>query len=235
MNKGGSMAKKKRVTRKKLLKEPDEFITTTGRLIRWSQQYQKQLSYAVAGVFVFLVAIAGFRYFANQAENKAFQLLSQATVKYESRLSAVGPEKAYQETKEDFEYILNKYRRKHGGKLACIVYANISYDAGNPDQAILLYEQALKEQEKERSFRNLILSSLGYAYEKKNDLQTAISYFEKITQSDDPMIKDVALFNQGRLYETLGDVSKSREAYGRLIADHTDSVYFEIAKEKNNG
>jgi tetratricopeptide (TPR) repeat protein len=229
------MAKKRRVTRKKLLKEPDEFITTTGRLIRWSQQYQKQLSYAVAAVFVSLVAIAGFRYFANQAENTAFQLLNQATVKYESRLNAVGPEKAYQETKEDFEYILNKYKRKHGGKLACVVFANINYDAGNPDQAILLYEQALKVQGKESSLRNLIFSSLGYAYELKNDLQTAISYFEKIMESDDPMIKDVALFNQGRLHEALGDVSKSKDAYKRLVSDYADSVYFELAKEKNNG
>ena len=229
------MAKKKRVTRKKLLKEPDEFITTTGRIIRWSQQYQKPLSYTAGAVFILLLAVAGFRYFAEQAENKAFQLLSQAIITFESRSSASGPEKAYQETKEDFEYILNKYKNKHGGELARVVYANINYDAGNPDQAILLYEQALKEQGKGSSLRNFILSSLGYAYEKKNDLQTALSYFEKIIESDDPMMKDVALFNQARLHEALGDLSRSRDAYKRLASDYADSVYFELAKEKNNG
>jgi tetratricopeptide (TPR) repeat protein len=232
---GGMMAKKKRVTRKKLLKEPDEFITTTGRLIRWSQKYRKPLSYAAGSFFVLLVAMAGYRYFANQAENTAFQLLNQATVKYENRLNAVGPEKAYQETKEDFEYILNKYKSKNGGKLARAVYANINLDAGNMDQAILLYEQVLKDQGKDKSFRNFILSSLGYAYEKKNDLKTALTYFEKIVEGEDPMIKDVALFNQGRLYESLGNGSRSKDAYKRLVSEYSDSVYFEIAKEKNNG
>jgi tetratricopeptide (TPR) repeat protein len=228
------MAKKTKVTRKKLLKEPDEFITTTGRLIRWAQQYQTQLSYAVAAFFILLVAIAGFRYFANQAENNAFQLLSQAMLKYES-MNAKGPEKAFQEVKEDFEHILNKYKHKEGGKMARVVYAKINYEAGNPDQAILFYEQALNDLGKEKTFRNFILSSLGYAYEKKNNYEKAISYFEEISENDDPVIKDVALFNQGRLYEALGDVSKSNDAFNRLVSDYTDSIYFEIAKEKVAG
>jgi hypothetical protein len=48
-------------------------------------------------------------------------------------------------------------------------------------------------------------------------------------------MKDVALFNLGRLYGELGDGPKSREAYGRLVSDYTDSIYFEIAKEKAAG
>jgi tetratricopeptide (TPR) repeat protein len=76
---------------------------------------------------------------------------------------------------------------------------------------------------------------LGYAYEKKKDYQKAISYFELISENDDPVIKDVALFNQGRLYEALGDVSKSRDAFNRLVLDYADSIYFEIAKEKVSG
>jgi tetratricopeptide (TPR) repeat protein len=229
------MAKKARVTRKKLLKEPDEFITTTGRFIQWSRHYQTQLSYAVGAFFILLAAIAGLRYFSNQAENKAFELLSQATHTYESRLKAVGPEKAYQEVKEAFEYILNNYKRKTGGKMARLIYADISYNAGNADQAVLFYEQALKDLAKEQSFRNFILSSLGYAYEKKQEYRKAISYFEEITQSNDPLIKDLALFNQGRLYGMLGDASKSKDAFSRLVSDHTDSIYIEIAKEKIAG
>ena len=46
------MAKQKRVTRKQLLKEPDEFITTTGRIIAWGRKYTRQVAYA-AGAFFF--------------------------------------------------------------------------------------------------------------------------------------------------------------------------------------
>ena len=229
------MAKKQKVTRKKLLKEPDEFITTTGRLIRWSRNYQMPLMYTAIAFFVILTAIAGLRYFSNQAENKAFTLLSQAVNTQEKLLNASGPEKTYEEMKDAYESLLRKYKNKQGAKIARLIYANLSLDAGNADQAILLYESALKDFERETSFTNFILSSLGYAYEKKHDYQQAITYFNRISSGDDPVMKDVALFNLGRLYGELGDGPKSREAYGRLASAYTDSIYFEIAKEKAAG
>ena len=229
------MAKKQKVTRKKLLKEPDEFITTTGRLIRWSRNYQMPLMYTAIAFFVILTAIAGLRYFSNQAENKAFTLLSQAVNTQEKLLNASGPEKTYEEMKDAYESLLRKYKNKQGAKIARLIYANLSLDAGNADQAILLYESALKDFERETSFTNFILSSLGYAYEKKHDYQQAITYFNRISSGDDAVMKDVALFNLGRLYGELGDGPKSREAYGRLASDYTDSIYFEIAKEKAAG
>ena len=225
----------KKVTRKKLLKEPDEFITTTGRLIRWARQYRTLLTVAASAFFVILIAIAGFRYLANQAENRAFTLLGQAVIKYENLTNSMGPEKAYPAVKEDFMYIINKYKNKQGGKMAGLFFANLSLEAGSTDPAILLYERALKDWEYEASLKNFILNSLGYAYEQKHDYPQSIVYFQKIAEGDDPVMKDVALFNLGRLYAELGDSAKSKEVFSRLISDHTDSVYFEIAKERIAG
>ena len=71
------MAKQKRVTRKQLLKKPDEFITTTGRIIRWGRQYTRQVAYAAVAFLLFLVVITGYRYYSNNAENRAFSLLDK--------------------------------------------------------------------------------------------------------------------------------------------------------------
>lgn len=226
------MAKHKRVTRKKLLKEPDEFITTTGRLIQWGQKHQKILTYVAGAFFILLAVIAGVRYLANQAENTAFRLLNQAVVKYESSLPGMGAEKAYQAVKEDFESLLSGYKRKQGAKMARVVYAKICYEAGNLDRAVQLYEKALADLKENDHFKNLILSSLGCAYEEKKDYERAVNCFEQITQGGDPLLKDTALFNQGRLYEALGNGAKSQAAFQQLVSDYADSVYFEIAKEK---
>ena len=152
-----------------------------------------------------------------------------------SALLTILCKKTYEKMKDAYENILRKYKNKQGAKIARLIYANLSLDAGNADQAILLYESALKDFERETSFTNFILSSLGYAYEKKHDYQQAITYFNRISSGDDAVMKDVALFNLGRLYGELGDGPKSREAYGRLASDYTDSIYFEIAKEKAAG
>ena len=141
---GGIMAKQKRVTRKQLLKEPDEFMTTTGRIIRWGQQYARQLAYAAGAFLILMVVIAGYRYFSNNAENKAFLLLDQAVGKYETQKAGMDVLAAYEAAREDFEYIIRKYDNTEGGKLATVVFAGISYDAGDAEKAIQLYEDCFE-------------------------------------------------------------------------------------------
>ena len=229
------MAKQKRVTRKQLLKEPDEFITTTGRIIRWGRQYARQVAYAAGALLLFLVVITGYRYFSNNAENRAFSMLDQAVSNYEGKKTDMDVLTAYEGVKEDFEYIIRKYDNTEGGKLATVVFARISYDANNVDRAIQLYEAALAYFENNPTYQNFLWSGLGYAYEKKQDVRMAISCFEKIAGGEDPVVKDVALFNMGRLYHDLGDTAKSMQAYERLTTEHTDSIYYQLAMEKVAG
>lgn len=229
------MTKKKRVTRKQLLKEPDEFITTTGRIIRWGRQYTRQVAYAAGAFLILLVVIAGYRYFSNNAENKAFLLLDEAVGRYETQKTDVDAHVAYEDTRIDFEYIIRKYDNTEGGKLATVIFAGISYDAGDAEKAIQLYEAALTYFKNDTAYQNLLWSGLGYAYEKKQDVSRAISCFEKIAGGEDPVVKDIALFNMGRLYHELGDTVKSKQAYERLATEHTDSMYYQLAREKVAG
>jgi len=226
---------KKRVTRKQLLKEPDEFMTFTGKLIQFGRTYDRQLTYAACAFFIIIIGLTAFRYFSNRAENSASDMLRQAMQKYETLRNDTDAAQAYAETKPDFEHILDKYARKHAGKMAGLVYANLSFDAGETDTAIHLYENALGDTVEGGGYRNLILSSLGYAYEQKKDIHTAVTYFERITGNDNPVAKDVALFNLGRLYEKMGDAEKSQAAYNRLVSEYQESVYYELVNEKLAG
>ena len=115
------------------------------------------------------------------------------------------------------------------------IYANLSYEAGETDIAIQLYEKALDDTVEGGGYRNLILRSLGYAYEQKKDIQTAVTHFERIAGNDNPVAKDVALFNLGRLYEEMGNAEKSQAAYHRLVSEFPESVYYELVNEKLGG
>jgi len=229
------MAKQKRVTRKQLLKEPDEFMTTTGRIIGWARQYTRQVAYAAGAFLLFLVVIAGYRYFSTSAENKAFLLLDQAVGNYEDKKASENILAAYEGARKNFEYIIRKYNHTEGGKLATVVFAGISYDADNVERAIQLYEAGLTYFKNDPTYQSFLWSGLGYAYEKKKDVSMAISYFEKIAGGEDPVVKDVALFNMGRLYHELGDTTKSKQAYERLTTEYTDSIYYQLAMEKVAG
>ena len=229
------MAKKpKKVSRKKLLKEPDEFITFSGKLIQFGRAYQKQLTIGFGVLFAVLILIAGVRYFTYQSEKKAFAALTQAKANYESLLKDMEPAAAYAKVKPEFEAIIDAYASRQGGRLARIAYAHISFDGGAYPEAIALYEDALGDFEANPLMKHGILSGLGYSHEALNEDTTAIKYFEMIVDSPDQILKDEALFHLGTLYLKNGNYTKSQEAFKAIVSDYPESLYVELAKEKTS-
>ena len=225
------MTRRKR-SRKELLKKPDEFITLTGRAIQFATAYQKQLSYGLCALVAIALVFLGYRFLAQRAEKKAFALLEQTMSTYEINKKASSPQEAYNKASEDLQRIVKKYGGNAGGKLARAQYANISYEAGDYQKAIELYKQALNDFKDNRIVYHLILSSLGYAYQRIEDDRNAAKYFEELSSATDSGIRDEALFNLGLLHEKLGDSESSRKAYQEIISNYPNSIYFDIVQEK---
>ena len=226
------MAKKRRVTRKELLKEPDEFMTFTGKLIQFAREYQKQLLYSLSAIVLIVIIISGVRLYIGYNESNASEQLEQAmSLHAESRLN----NKDLNEAKLSFQNIADKYSRYEGGKLARIMYANICYETGEFDAAISSYDKALKDFEDDPSISLFIQSSLAYAYEAKSEFQSAAEYFEKVAEAPDTFLKDEALFNLGRIYAKMGESEKSKKAFEDILSDHSDSLYIEVVKELTAG
>ena len=223
--------KKKKVTRKQLLKEPDEFLTLSSRLLQFSLTYKYHLLAVLGSIIMIVLTVSGVRYYAQQRANDALASLEMGRLKYQSLLIQGDARQAYLNVKDDFERILADYSGKMGAKLAQVYYADICYHGGEPDKAITLYQEALNDFE-DRFYRNMIFNGLAYAYEEKKDLQKAVEYFEKINTETDPVYKSDALYNLGRLYAALGDTQKSEAAYQEMISADQESIYIDLVKEK---
>jgi len=223
---------KKRVTRKELLKEPDEFITFTGKIIRFFRSYYLQIMYGAVAFFIIIFSIAGFRYYTGWKGKKAFASLEQVMTAYNKALEA---KSELTDVKNSFQKVVDKYDGYAGGKMARVVFADICYQTDDFDTAISLYTEALEDFKEDALLQNFIQSSLGYAYEAKKDYKNAAIYFNEIASAKNAVMTDVALFNLARLYNEEGNKEKSTEAYKKILSDHADSLYIEIVKEKLNG
>jgi len=229
------MAKKRKKTRKELLKEPDEFLTVSGKLIGFAAEYKTQMIYGLGIILALVIIVSGMRFFSVRSENKASAMLDQSLMEYNRLMADNKPEEVFSAVSASFQNILQKYGEKENGKLARLIYANICYDAGKYPQAIDLYTRSLKEFEKHPMIHSQILTSLGYAYEQQQDYSTAVSYFEKVSAAPEQILRSEALFQIGRLYKKLGQPEKSREAYQKILSDHPDFMFIDIVKEQISG
>ena len=224
------MERKKRVSRKKLLKEPDEFITISGKLLAFVVKKKIPMFWAL-GIFVAMtILMFGIQYFMNTAENNASGMLDQLMVNYSRLVEEKGQVKAYLDMDKDFQDLLNKYGGRRVGKFARLYYGDICFDAGEYDKAIAQYQHALEDFKRISPYENLILKSMGYSYEEKKDFSAAVKNFEKILSEPDPLMKDEVLFALARIYMSMGQREKGIDAYKKLIAGYPDSMFIDVAK-----
>ena len=222
-------------TRKELLKKPDEFITLTGKAISLARDYQNQISYTFLAIVAIVLIFLGYRFFAQRAEVKAFMQLQQAQVEYQTLKASSSTAAAYNTVSETFQGIIKKYGGNAGGKLARVIYANMSYDAGQYDKAITLYQQSLNDFKDDKSVYNLILNSLGHAYQQIDDTQNAAVYFERAAESTDSLVREEALFNLGWVYQKLGEAAKGQQTLQQILDDYPNSIYFDMVQEQLGG
>jgi tetratricopeptide (TPR) repeat protein len=227
------MAAKKK-SRKQLLKEPDEFLTFTGKAISFVTGYQKQISYILCTIVVIALIFFGYRFFAQRAETKAFVLLGRIQSKYETLKETSSETEAYSQVSEAFQSIIKKYGGNTAGKFARVIYANISYNTAQYEKAIALYKQSLNDFKDDKFFYHMILSDLGHAYQQIEDGQNAAAYFEKAASATDTPIREEALFNLGLLYEKSGEDAKSQKMLKEILNNYPESIYSDIVEEELN-
>lgn len=226
---------KKRVTRKQLLKEPDEFITTTGKLISWAKDNLQTLIIGTVGFFIFIIGISIYGYVQQNRFDAAQLMFSQAVTKYQTEAEKKNESEALAAVSADFDKLIESYGGQPAGQLGRVFYGHISLAAKDYDQAITHYEKALVNIDTDTSITNIVLNGLAMAYHQIGEYPKAIEKYRKIADGTDSMLKDAALFNLGKLYEQIGKSEESKKAYQQLRDDFPGSMYSSIAREKAAG
>lgn len=229
------MTAAKKKTRKELLKEPDEFLTLSSRLLGAAVSYKSQILYAGVGLLLVAALFSGYRLWANRAEAAASSLLDQAVSKSERIKKEQSVEKALQETAADFKSVMERHGRTASGRLARLLYGNLCFAAGDTSQAIDLFKTALDQFAEQPLIHQQVLKSLGYCHERLKDYGAAAGYFERALATGNPLLEDEVLFQLGELYQRQGKTEQSREAFNRILTEHKGSAYLELVRERLSG
>jgi tetratricopeptide (TPR) repeat protein len=227
------VAAAKKVTRKELLKEPDEFLTLSSRALGWAASHRREINTAVSAVLALALVVSGYLYYTNRQEAQAGELFGQALAKYD-RLAA-DKAQAVREVSPDFRRITGEYGGTANGRMAGLVYANLCYQAGDYAQAAELYKASLDRFADQPLIRFQILKSLGYTYEGLKEPAAALPYFERALAVADKALQDDLLFQIGDLAARLGNKAKSEETFKRLLSEFGDSPYANLVRLRVRG
>lgn len=226
------MAKKKRITRKQLLREPDEFLTFSGKAVQFVSSHRRSVIGVLSGVVVVVLASAGFGYISKLSERRAYAVFEEGRSHYWTEISGGKPSVSVEETNAPFEKLLKQYPSTGAARLGILLYADLSYHRQDYQKAIQLYQKALDLFAGDETYQKIIWDGVAHAYESEKSYQSAAEFYKKITDSQGKFMKGDAYYNLARMMEASHEREKALEAYNKVIEAHTDTVGFQIARDK---
>ena len=205
------MAKKK-ITRKQLLKEPDEFLTLSGKAFNYARTHGKQLQYLGIALGVFALLLLGGYFYYGYVNKKGQETYNEA----------------YEVFKKDFKSGSNLADLKKAGALFEKVVDK--YGLSKYDGAISLYRKFLDDVSGNNRYESLARLALAACYEQKGEFETAIITLRPIVEEKGNPFGEPALFHLGRLYRLNHQASEEKKAIEEFIKTYKNSPFLPMVQ-----
>ncbi len=209
------MARKK-ISRKKLLKEPDEFISTSEKVIQFIREQKRRIILLGGLVIVFIAAGYGAYFYFHQQEEKAQVIQQQALQIYQEAFRAGGtPEGGnnnYQKALKIFQESLTLYNRGNIAQMSQIYIGHCYYALKDYDRAITSYSLCLTG-----PFRAMAYDGLGYCFETKRNFAKALENYQKNIEEKGNPFQGEDMLGAARCYEALNQKEKALTLYQKVL------------------
>jgi tetratricopeptide (TPR) repeat protein len=222
---------KKRVTRKQLLKGPDEFLTFTEKAALFIREHDREFKYivwaAAAILLIYLGVNTGMGYI-NKKGQSAYNMAYKLMVAQNTDLSPESEE--LKQAAELFQKVLDDYDLSKASRLALPELAYIKMAEKKYDEAIPLYQEFLDKAPKNSPYQSLAQIAIAACHESTGEFEQAIEILNQVTAQADNLFKEQALFSLARIYSLAGQKDKAKESLEEFVEKYQNSPFYSLAK-----
>lgn len=223
------MAKSK-ITRKELLKKPDEFINFSARAINFARENSQKFTYLGIIILCILVIYLGINTYLKYINKKGQETFNIA---YYTMIKNMGPNTSkdiLNESEELFNKVIDKYGMSKAARLTLPELGYIKFQDKRYDEAIIQYQDFMEKLAEDDPFQALAKMALAACYEEKGEFDVAIQKLEQLVSGPSGFFKQQAMLSLARIYRTLGKMDKSIEILQQFVNQFQASPFLPIAK-----
>jgi predicted negative regulator of RcsB-dependent stress response len=209
--------------RRKDLKRPDAFVSTSQLAFEWAITHQRNLLIGVSAVVGVLVAIAALGSLQTARRRQANEELAIALRPLQAE--------NYPDAATQLRTVADAWRSTPTGQVARLYAAGAQLAAGNPDIAAADLRLALDEPAAADYLAQQAALNLGFALEIKNDLAGAADQYGRAAKEPGPY-RSLALLREARVQDKLGKRDRAEEAYEAFIRDFPSAPEVPLAEAR---
>lgn len=209
----------KKITRKELLKEPDEFITTSAHIIQYTRENPKKVLIISVVVILVILAAAGFYTYQRQAKLASHDLFEKALMDYQTLgVSRKAPtDKQLDKLLAEFEIIAKGYPSFPAGELALLYTGHVLYKKGDFSAALDRYTKMQTTSIVKEGLGPLILYHMAMTRFALKDYDQAMLIFDQLSKDTNSPYSREANAAMARIYEASGKNKEAVQAYRQYL------------------
>ena len=214
------MARKK-ITRKEMLKRPDEFLTLSTQILSWVKDNYPKVIWLGSGVVLLLILLFGYLAYQTRQERQAHEKY------FTIQESADSNQKLKQ-----LEALVKDYPGTKAAFASWVSLGQLYYQKKDFPRAAWAYRSALNQGKFSPSFKVLVLDDLAYAYEEQGDLQRAAKIFSELSREKENPLKEDSLLSLARVYQKMGKSQEAKATYQNFLQSFPKSAYAPMVKDR---
>jgi tetratricopeptide (TPR) repeat protein len=220
---------KKRVTRKELLKGPDEFLTFSERALIYMRGHIRQIKLAGAAVGIILLAVFALQTYLHSVDRKGQTAYNEGYYLLVENLNPDADPEKWKKAGESFQQVIREHGRSKVAPLSFPQMGLVDFLTGDYDQAIASYQAYIQKAPNNSFYRPLASLALASCYEAKGELKSAIEVLSPMEKGNIPF-KEPVLLSLARVYRLDDQHEKAKGVLRSFIETHADSPYISLAK-----
>lgn len=212
------MAEKK-ISRKELLKEPDEFLTTTAWLIEFVRTNPRKVAAGIVAVVLCMVGVGVYLTYQNHRSLAAHEQFVRAEDRYEAAVRApepVGPE-VWDQLFAQFDLLAKTYGSLPPGEMALLYSGHVLSKKKDYKAALERYTRVQATTLAQTGLQPLILYHLATTRFALRDYEEAKKLFEELAKDNNSPYRREASSSIARIYESMNKNKEAVQAYKQYL------------------
>lgn len=221
-----------KIDRKKLLKEPDEFLTLSDRAVRWAKTHARVLIIGVSSLVAALILVVGIQTYLNHRQAQGAQAFAQAFTYYaETVMGQAEPAQAAAAAKE-LAQVVGQYGATDAGQQAALALGEVHLRQGQFAEAETVLRELSEEPGLPAALAPLIWRGLGQALEGQKKYAEAAEAYQSAVMAAGPSLAGLFKLDQARALAAAGQASQAQEVYQALAVQDQDLTVNQLARQR---
>ncbi len=209
----------RKISRKELLKEPDEFLTITAQTIQYTKENPKKVFILSLIIAIIVLTIAGFYLYQRQGKLASHDLLERALMEYRL-LETPGQQPTDEQLNKilaQFDNIVTNYPSFTAGEMALLYSGHILYKKHDYRGALDRYTRMQNTKLIKQGLGPLAVYHIAMTLFALKDYDHANAMFDQLSKDTNSPYHREAHAAIARIYEDSGKNKEAVQAYRQYL------------------